>query len=198
MSNEGRAQNKTDVCHRSDGHRSHYPPQQLDAQTLSVKTNALYWLTASPNISVEAGITPRWTVEVSGGLNPFTFKENTKWKHYLIQGEGRYWLCERFYGHFIGLHIGGGEFNTGHISFPWPELDKQFRYDGWNIKAGVSYGYTFILGGRWNLEATLGLGISHASYGRFSYEPCGDLIERRSRTAFVPTKAGVTFVYMIR
>ena len=92
--------------------------QEASAQNISVKTNALYWATASPNLSAEVGLAPHWTLEVGGGLNPFTFKDNRKWKHYQWQGEARYWLCERFYRHFIGLHAGGGELNVRGQGYP--------------------------------------------------------------------------------
>ena len=51
------------------------------AQVVAVKTNAMYWASASPNLSAEVGLSPHWTLEVGGGLNPFTFKDNLKWKH---------------------------------------------------------------------------------------------------------------------
>ena len=55
---------------------------EASAQKLSIKTNALYWATASPNLSAEVGLAPHWTLEAGGGLNPFTFDKNRKWKHY--------------------------------------------------------------------------------------------------------------------
>ena len=52
--------------------------QEAAAQKVAVKTNALYWASASPNLSAEVGLAPHWTLEVGGGLNPFTFKDNLK------------------------------------------------------------------------------------------------------------------------
>lgn len=171
---------------------------EAKAQHIAVKTNALYWATASPNISAEVGLAPHWTFEIGGGLNPFTFKENRKWKHYQWQGEVRYWFCERFYRHFIGLHAGGGEMNVGRVNCPWPKISEDNRYEGWAVKAGVSYGYSFVLGGRWNLETTIGLGVVHANYDRYGCAACGNLEGSFNKTMFAPTKAGITFIYMIR
>ena len=168
------------------------------AQVVAVKTNALYWASASPNLSAEVGLSPHWTLEVGGGMNPFTFKDNLKWKHYQWQGEARYWICERFYRHFVGIHAGGGELNVARAACPWPRLSADKRYEGWAVKAGVSYGYSFVLGGRWNLEATVGFGVIHADYDRFGCAVCGDLDGHFKKTMFAPTKAGVTLVYMIR
>jgi len=172
--------------------------QEASAQNISVKTNALYWATASPNLSAEVGLAPHWTLEVGGGLNPFTFKDNRKWKHYQWQGEARYWLCERFYRHFIGLHAGGGELNVSKASCPWPRISPDKRYEGWAVKGGLSYGYSFVLGGCWNLEAEIGLGVVYADYDRYGCGVCADLEGHFSKMMFAPTKAAVTLVYMIR
>ena len=172
--------------------------QEAAAQKVAVKTNALYWASASPNLSAEVGLAPHWTLEVGGGLNPFTFKDNLKWKHYQWQGEARYWVCERFYRHFIGLHAGGGELNVSKVAFPWPKLSSDKRYEGWAVKAGLSYGYSFVLGGRWNLEASIGLGVIHADYSRYGCAVCADHDGNFKKTVFAPTKAGITLVYMIR
>lgn len=168
------------------------------AQEMAVKTNALYWATTSPNLSAEFGMAPHWTLEVGGGLNPFAFNDNRKWKHYQWQGEARYWICERFYRHFVGIHAGGGEFNVSRTACPWPRLSPEKRYEGWAVKAGVSYGYSMVLGGRWNLEATVGFGLIHADYDRYGCAVCADIDGHFGKTVFAPTKAGVSLVYMIR
>ena len=169
-----------------------------DAQKISIKTNALYWATTSPNLSAEVALAPQWTFEVGGGLNPFTFKGNRKWKHYQWQGEARYWFDSRFYGHFMGLHAGGGEMNVVGASCPWPRMHHDKRYDGWAVKAGLSYGYSFEIGENWNLEAQVGLGVIHADYGMYGCIECADLEGYFSRTMFAPTRLGLSFVYLIR
>ena len=39
----------------------------------AVRTNALYWATASLNAGFEVGLDPRTSWEVAGGYNPWTF-----------------------------------------------------------------------------------------------------------------------------
>lgn len=72
-----------------------------DAQKVAVKTNSLYWLTATPNVGFEFAMAPRWTFEIAGGYNPWTLdkEENIKAKHFLVTPEIRYWFCESFQGH---------------------------------------------------------------------------------------------------
>ena len=65
------------------------------AQKWAVKSNLLYDATATINLGVEAALGPRVTLDISGNYNPWEFGD-ARWKHWLIQPEVRYWLCERF------------------------------------------------------------------------------------------------------
>ena len=85
------------------------------AQKWAVKSNLLYDATATINLGVEAALGPRVTLDISGNYNPWEFGD-ARWKHWLIQPEVRYWLCERFNGHFFGLHAHYAEYNAGGIN----------------------------------------------------------------------------------
>ena len=37
------------------------------AQKVAIKTNALYWATATPNVGMEFAMADRWTFELVGG-----------------------------------------------------------------------------------------------------------------------------------
>lgn len=65
------------------------------AQEAAVKTNLLYDATTTMNLGVEFGLSPKWTLDVSGNYNPWTFSKNKKWKHWLVQPEARYWFCNK-------------------------------------------------------------------------------------------------------
>ena len=171
---------------------------ELSAQRIAVKSNILQWATATPNIGLELGVSQRLTLDLTYGINPFTFENNKKWKHWIVQPELRYWFCERFYGHFLGLHLGGGEYNLSRVKIPTVKNSQNYRYEGWDVLGGISYGYSWILGKRWNLEATLGLGVIHTNYERFECPDCGRHIENGKSTFFSPTKAGVSIIYMLK
>ena len=83
------------------------------AQDIAVKTNLLYWATSTPNIGFEFGLGKRTTLDLVGGYNPWTLNkdDNKKIKHWMVMPEFRYWLCERFNGHFFGIHTGFAEYN---------------------------------------------------------------------------------------
>ena len=70
------------------------------AQKWAVKSNLLYDATATINLGVEAALGHRVTLDVSGNYNPWKFGD-ARWKHWLVQPEVRYWLCESFNGHFF-------------------------------------------------------------------------------------------------
>lgn len=60
------------------------------AQDWCLKTNLAYWATTTPNIGVEKRLSDHWSLDLSTGWNPFTFRKNKKLKHIAIQTEMRY------------------------------------------------------------------------------------------------------------
>lgn len=179
------------------------------AQKAGIKTNLLYDATSTMNLGVEFGLSPKWTLDISGNFNPWTFSDYRKMKHWLVQPEARYWFCEKFNGHFFGIHAHGGQYNWGGM-LPWGfKNGKMFgsvknthilenRYQGWLAGAGISYGYQWILGNRWSLEATIGVGYAYLSYDRYPCGACGEKLGEGHKNYFGPTKAGITLIYMIK
>ena len=168
------------------------------SQKLAIKTNIPYLATATPNMALELGLAEKVTLGLSYGINPFSFEDNKKWKHWLTQTELRYWPCERFYGHFFGLHAGASEYNLSRVNIPTVADSKDFRYEGWAAMGGISYGYSWVLGGRWNLEATLGVGVIYTDYEKFECPECGKRLEDRDKIFVAPTKAGISIIYMLK
>ena len=127
------------------------------AQDIAVKTNLLYWATSTPNIGFEFGLGKRTTLDLVGGYNPWTLNkdDNKKIKHWMVMPEFRYWLCERFNGHFFGIHTGFAEYNISGVRIPFQNKSTQeHRYEGWATGIGISYGYTWILGKRISVPDT--------------------------------------------
>lgn len=171
------------------------------AQNVAVKTNLLYDAFASPNIGAELGVAPKWTVELSGNFNNWSIN-NHLWKHWFVQPEVRYWLCERFGGHFFAAHAIAGEFNFGNISNSFSMLGSDFsgitdkRYQGWGAGLGVGYGYSWILAKHWNVEAEIALGWIYTKYDVYPCRNCGRKIATdRSHNYFGPTKAAINLIY---
>ncbi len=166
-----------------------------NAPLFSVKTNALYWLTTTPNMGLEVALGKKITLDLSGTYNPWSFGDNKKIKHWLVQPEFRYWGGERFNGHFFGVHGLYGKFNAGGIKMLG--LDK-YRYEGSFHGGGISYGYQWILGKRLNLEATIGIGYARFEYDKHEYQTGGKFIKKGEKDYIGPTKAGISLVYIIK
>ncbi len=177
--------------------------QEMKAQDVAVKTNLAYWATTTPNLGIEIALAPKWTLDVSGGYNPWTFSDNKKLKHWLVQPELRYWLCEKMGGHFFGLHLQGGQYNLGNINANFKMLGtdfsqlKDYRYEGWFAGAGIGYGYAWMLGEHFNLEAELGVGYSYSRYDNYECATCGTQVSKgKSHNYLGPTKAAINLVYV--
>ena len=172
------------------------------AQDIAAKTNVLYWLTTTPNLSGEFGLGDRTTLEITGGYNPWTLdnESNKKIKHWMVRPELRYWLCERFNGHFFGVHTGYTFYNISGVRIlPFGDSsNKDHRYQGWGVGAGISYGYSWIVGKRWNIEATLGLGYIYTRYDKYECATCGKFRGDEDKHYLGPTKLGISVIYMIK
>ena len=183
------------------------------AQKVAVKTNALYWATATPNLGFEFALGDRWTFELEGGYNPWTLDSdnNMKIKHWLVSPEFRYWFCNSFQGHFIGVNANYAQFNIGGLPFAMPNLfvnlssdaapmpDLQAaRIQGWAAGAGITYGYAFPIARRWNMELTVGYGWWYTNYDQYESRKCGLFQQIVEKHALGPTALGVSFIYMIK
>lgn len=177
--------------------------QEVKAQKVAVKTNIVYDIAANINAGVELGLAPKWTFDVSGNFNAWDMSHDRKWKHWFVQPEFRYWFCDRFAGHFLGLHLHGGQYNVGglknSISFLGTDFSRlsDSRFQGWFAGAGLAYGYSWILGKHWNLEAEIGFGYSYTKFDTFECVGCGRKVEEDKEHHYVgPTKAAINLVYL--
>lgn len=190
------------------------------AQT-GIKTNLAGWASTTTNIAVEADLSRRATVQLAAYLNPWDFGGDSHFRFWTAQPEFRYWFCEAFNGHFIGLHALAGEYNAKRVNFPlraltwggardindnfpeadhagaWPDItgDNAGRHvEGWYLGAGLSYGYQWVLSRHWNFEASVGVGFVFSPltyYGR-----CQQTIDRRAIHYVGPTNAQLSFIYL--
>ncbi len=177
--------------------------QSASAQDVALKTNALADAFMNPNLGIEIGLAPKWTLDITGEYNGWTLSHGRRWKHWAAQPEARYWFCDRFSGHFLGIHAHGGQYNIGgidgRVNFLGTDARKlkDTRYQGWFVGGGIAYGYAWILGKHWNLEAEIGIGYSYTRYDRFKCTGCGKKIETDQPHNYIgPTKAAVNLVYL--
>lgn len=175
---------------------------QAYAQKWAIKTNLLYDATATVNLGIETSLSKKWTFDLSGNFNAWTFKDNMKWKHWLVQPEFRFWTCEKFNGHFFGAHLLGGIYNIGNVNANFQMLGtdfsllKDYRYEGWMAGAGIAYGYQWLLSKHWSMEAELGVGYIYSRYSQFECAHCGEkLLSNKPHHYFGPTKIALSLIY---
>lgn len=172
------------------------------AQSFAVKTNLIYDATATVNVGMEVGLAPRWTFDLSGNLNTWSKNEYTKWKHWMVQPEARYWFCDRFSRHFIGAHLLTGAFNFGNIdnniSFLGTDFSvlSDYRYQGYAYGGGLAYGFAFVLSKHLNLELEVGAGYVYLDYEKFECADCGRKVGEGNHHYVGPTKAAINLVYL--
>ncbi|WP_300700190.1 DUF3575 domain-containing protein [uncultured Phocaeicola sp.] len=177
--------------------------QTVRGQNVAVKTNLLSDMVLSPNLGIEVGLAPKWTLDVTGQFNAWKLSNDRRWKHWAIQPEARYWLCDRFSAHFLGAHVHGGQYNIGGIDGKLKFLGtdtqklKDARYQGWFVGAGIAYGYAWILDRHWNLEAEIGFGYSYTRYDKYRCSGGGKKMEaNKPHHSVGPTKAAINLVYL--
>ncbi|MDR1623377.1 MAG: DUF3575 domain-containing protein [Tannerellaceae bacterium] len=173
------------------------------SQNIAVKSNILYDATSTLNLGLEIGLTPKWTLELPVNYNPWSFSDSSKIKHWAIQPEARYWFCEKFNGHFLGIHGLVGGYNVGGIDMFGL---KEHRYEGNMYGGGLSYGYQWILNNRWSMEVTVGAGYVYLEHNKYRCGKCESKIKNPDRPAddmftkswIGPTKAGISIIYVIK
>lgn len=171
---------------------------------VGIKTNLLYGGYAlTPNLGVEIGLGRRTTLDISGGYNWFNLdgdrNNNKKLVHWMVQPEFRYFLCEKFNGHFFGVHALYSQYNIGGHNLPmlFGNGAADYRHEGWAAGAGLSYGYQLMLGRSWNLEFNIGVGYAQLRYDKYLCPKCGDKVGTETKHYFGPTKAGVSLIWII-
>lgn len=170
------------------------------AQNIAVKANMLYAATATPNLSVEAALGKQYTLNVTGGYNPWGFSGDQSFEHWAVQPEARYWLFNKFYGHYLGVYAQYANYNIRYPGFLISSM-KDKRYDGNAVGGGISYGYQLYLSSCWNLEFSLGIGYLRMEYDKYYRAAPAEEQEHQGRFLtdyFGPTNAGISIVYIIK
>lgn len=165
------------------------------AQEVAIKSNLLYDATTTLNLGVEMGLGAKSTLDISANYNPWRFHDY-RLKHFLIQPEWRYWTCEKFNGHFFGVHGFYGRYNVGGL--PFNSNMRHNRYQGYLFGGGLSYGYQWVLNDHWNLEASIGVGYAHLRDKKYPCASCGEMIKKAHHNYVGPTKAAISIIYIIK
>ncbi len=160
------------------------------AQRVAIKTNAIDWLTMTPNLGLETRLSPRFSLDISVAVNPFDVSiMDVSNRNMRIQPELRYWFNRPMARHYMGLALLGGFYDT---------KIRSRIYEGDIIAGGLIYGYALVLSRHWNVEFTAGIGVGKMrAYKYRSYEPKPENINY-SKWTIVPMRLGVSFSYIFK
>ncbi len=170
-------------------------PTSARGQYVAVKSNILYDATATVNAGIEVGLSSRWTLDLSGNYNGWKLGKK-KWKHWLIQPEVRHRLGNSPQGHYLGIHLHGGQLNLGRLPFGGHALQNYYR-QGWFYGAGIGYGYQWSIAHRWKLEAGIGLGYTRFDYEEYGCPICGGKLGEGSKNYWGVTKLNFSLIYVL-
>lgn len=165
----------------------------------ALKTNLLTWATTTPNAAIEFAVARKWTLNLAAAYNPWDLNSRKGGiRHWLVQPEARYWFCNAFERHFVGLHGIYGQYQISDIKLPIGRDLTGKRYDGWGVGAGLSYGYHRPLSPRWAMEFSIGAGYVYLDYKKYNCGKCSNYQGLSNRHYIGPTKAAISLIYMIK
>lgn len=180
-----------------------YPEAQAALPTWVITTNVLYGsVFLAPNLGVEMGIKPRRSIEITGSYNNWkkdkkTLNDKKQLRHAFVRPEYRWWLCERFNGHFFGAHAFWASYNVSGHKIPLI-FKKKYRYDGQAYGVGATYGYVLPLAKQWNMAFHFGAGVAYMDYDKFTCEVCDRDPKKTEKFYLGPTRIGITFSFIIK
>jgi hypothetical protein len=173
-----------------------FPPEPFveKSKFWAIKANLLQLGMGVAGIGVEYPIGDRFSVDLPLTYSPYTIKNNWRIRTLSVQPEFRWWWKEQMRGHFLGLH--------GHLAYYNLSWNKEYRYQDRNGDtplwgAGLSYGYSVLLGKRWNLEFTLGAGYTRLEYDIFYNVNNGAWYADETKNYWGITQAGISLVYKL-
>lgn len=176
-------------------------PQKGAAQRLAVKANVLSLAALTPDVGIEVVTGERTSVALSvlGHYNPYGLKS----KMLAVQPEFRFWFNGRpLTREYVGLCA---FVTTYDMSLPSQKQEQPNIYKGDGIALGISGGYVFNLGKRWNFELSGGAGVLVFRQKQYftgdNYEDyfVGENTAPNSwGYKLFPVKLAATFIYIIK
>lgn len=164
--------------------------QELSAQMVAVRTDALKDLLLTPNIGVDIVVGERYTLgaEVAFNRNPYGLNMQMA----SVTPEFRYWFNGRpLTRQYVGVVANMTSYDLA--------LNNHHHGDAFGI--GVSFGHVWTLTERWNIDLTGSLGvIGYREKFYYKYDNFADYGERANARGYVllPIRLGVSVVYVIR
>lgn len=160
------------------------------AQRLALKTNALDYFILSPNLTLEARLSRRVSLQLGIAANPFkTSIADVKATNFRIEPEMRYWFNRPMARHFVAVSATAGFYSLRL---------REHYFSGDAVSLGVSYGYALVLGKHWNMEAEIGVGLASVRGRKYVGEANKPDDINYNRFLPVPVRFGLSFAYIFK
>ncbi len=167
----------------------------------ALKTNLLYDLAVAPNIEIEVPLGAKSNFSLMAEYNNPWWRWDRKSQCYQVREGGlelRYWLTSMcrgarpwLSGHFLGVY-------GAYAIYDWEHNDVGDQGDVWS--GGVTYGYSWPLSARFNLEASVSVGVVAGDRRHYNAEfDSTHLIYKYTKNVFYagPTKLKLSLVWIL-
>ena len=172
--------------------------QEACAQQVGVKTNALMWACATPNLGCEIVVGEKYSLDLSafGHYNPYGIKSEV----IAFQPELRYWFSGRpMTREYIGVSAMVANYDMMINS---REVGGKYVYDGNAASLGITGGYAFVLSKNWRFELCGGFSVlvfkQKQYYETDDYYVDSNIPANSTGYKLFPAKLGVSFTYIIK
>lgn len=152
------------------------------AQNVALSTNLAGLANfGTMNLEASMSVARHWTVNAGVRYNPFSFgggedgNGGRQYRQRSVNAGARYWPWHIYSGWWAAAKAQYQEYNTG--GFYSPETREGDRYG-----AGLSLGYSHMLGTHFNVEIGAGLWGGMDNYVLYSCPTCGRILERGNAT----------------
>lgn len=161
------------------------------SQFYSARTNIIGLVTGNLNAEFGMTLNKKISLHVPIQYNPFVYSKskNTKFQNLTVMPGARWWLHESFRDQFIGLSLVGTRYHIGN-------LFDNYRYEGYGIGPGISFGWTYPMAPRWNFEWEVGVAALWTSYDKSVCKSCGYTYGHYYKWYVMPHKIAVNLIYL--
>ena len=146
------------------------------AQRAAVSTDMLQWALVSPNLGFEIALSQHNAFAFSASACPVKVSDRLSVTHVTVSPEYKYWFKMPFFGHYAGADLLYSSYEVG---------GSLYARTGNLLAACANYGYSFIIGRRWNIVPHAGAGIG---------------VDFGEKTSFVPLviKLGINIQLVVK
>ena len=167
----------------------------LHGQNVSVSTNLVdYADFGTLNLDASCAVAQHWSINAGMKYNPFSFPGgadggNMQSRQQTYSIGTRYWPWHIFSGWWACVKAQYQEYNRGGISSPE-------TCEGDRFGAGLSGGYTYMLGRHFNIEAGAGVWGGADKYTVYSCPTCGRTLDKGNKTFVMLNEVLLSLTYV--